>query len=65
LAERIDAMSLRERALIFLAVAMVLIVLVNTLLIDPLLTRHKKLQQQIRADTRKNQCDAEANPDLW
>ena len=52
-AERIDAMSLRERALIFLAVAMVLIVLVNTLLIDPLLTRHKKLQQQIAQTQEK------------
>jgi len=53
LAERVDAMSLRERALIFLAVAMVLIVLVNTLLIDPLLTRHKKLQQQIAQTQEK------------
>ena len=53
LAERVDAMSLRERALIFLAVAMVLIVLVNTLLINPLLTRHKKLQQQIAQTQEK------------
>ena len=53
LAERVDAMSLRERALIFLAVAMVLIVLVNTMLIDPLLTRHKKLQQQIAQTQEK------------
>ncbi|HUW29966.1 MAG TPA: type II secretion system protein GspM [Sulfuriferula sp.] len=53
LADRVDAMSLRERALIFLAVAMVLIVLVNTVLIDPLLVRHKKLQQQIAQTQEK------------
>lgn len=47
LADRVDAMSLRERALIFLASAIVLIVLVNTMLIDPLLVRHKKLQLEI------------------
>lgn len=47
LADRVDAMSLRERALIFLAIAIVLIVLVNTMLIDPLLVRHKKLQLEI------------------
>lgn len=53
LADRVDAMSLRERALIFLAIAIVLIVLVNTLLIDPLLTRHKKLQQEITQTQEK------------
>ena len=53
LADRVDAMSLRERALIFLAIAIVLIVLVNTMLIDPLLTRHKKLQQEITQTQEK------------
>lgn len=53
LADRVDAMSLRERALIFLAIAIVLIVLVNTVLIDPLLTRHKKLQQEITQTQEK------------
>lgn len=47
LADRVDALSLRERALIFLAIAMALVVLVNQLLIDPLLTRNKNLQQRI------------------
>lgn len=47
LAERIDAMSLRERALIFLAAALVLVTLVNTLLIEPLLTRQQAMSQQI------------------
>jgi len=47
LAERVDAMSLRERALIFLAAVLVLITLVNTLFIDPLLTRQSELSRQI------------------
>lgn len=50
LADRVDAFSLRERALIFLAIALVLIVSVNLLLIDPLLTRSKNLQQRIVQD---------------
>lgn len=47
LSERVDAMSLRERALIFLAAVLVLITLVNSLLIDPLLTRQRELSRQI------------------
>lgn len=47
LAERVDAMSLRERALIFLAAVVVLVTLVNALLIDPLLARQRTLSQQI------------------
>lgn len=47
LAERVDAMSLRERALIFLAAALVLATLVNMLLIDPLLSRQSVLSKQI------------------
>lgn len=47
LADRVDALSLRERALIFLAIAIAVVVLVNTLLIDPLLTRNKNLQQRV------------------
>lgn len=47
LADRVDALSLRERALIFLAIAIGLVVLVNLLLIEPLLARHKSLQQRI------------------
>lgn len=47
LAERVDAMSLRERALIFLAAALVLVTVVNTLLIEPLLTRQQAMSQQI------------------
>lgn len=47
---RIDAMSLRERALIFLMAAVVLVVLVNTLLLDPQFARQKQLSQKIAAE---------------
>ncbi len=60
LAERVDAMSLRERALIFLAAALVLVTLVNTLLIDPLLSRQRMLSQQIvQAQTQTNILQAQ------
>jgi MSHA biogenesis protein MshJ len=44
---KIDAMSLRERAMIFLAAAFVLISLLNTLLLDPLLAKQKALSQKV------------------
>lgn len=44
---RIDGMSLRERAMIFAAVAFVAIALLSTLLLDPLLTTQKALTTQI------------------
>lgn len=47
LADRIDAMTLRERALIFVAAAAVLLSMTNVLLINPLLARHKLLSEQI------------------
>lgn len=47
LAGRIDAMSLRERAMIFLATALAVILIVNTLLISPLSTRQQALSKQI------------------
>jgi MSHA biogenesis protein MshJ len=47
LAVRVDAMTLRERAMIFLATALVLIAIINTLLIEPLSTRQQKLSHQI------------------
>ncbi|MHB1676593.1 MAG: type II secretion system protein GspM [Sulfuriferula sp.] len=47
MADRIDARSLRERTLIFIAAAAVLISLTNILLIDPLLAHHKMLSDQI------------------
>ena len=47
LAARVDAMTLRERAMIFFATALVLIAIINTLLIDPVSTRQQKLSHQI------------------
>lgn len=47
LAERVDAMSLRERALIFLAAALVLVTLLNTLLIKPQLTRQQAISKKL------------------
>lgn len=47
ISEKVDAMSLRERALIFAAAAFLLITLVNALLLDPLLLKQKNLSSQI------------------
>jgi MSHA biogenesis protein MshJ len=47
LSAKIDAMSLRERALVFAAVAFMLITLVNTFLINPLIVKQKLLSEQI------------------
>lgn len=47
LADRIDALSLRERSMIFLAAAVALISLMNLLLIDPLLAHQKRLSARI------------------
>ncbi|HTN67701.1 MAG TPA: type II secretion system protein GspM, partial [Burkholderiaceae bacterium] len=47
---RIDVMSLRERALIFLMAAVVLVVLVNALLLDPQFAKQKQLSQKITAE---------------
>jgi MSHA biogenesis protein MshJ len=43
----IDDMSLRERAMIFVAAAFVVIALVNAVLIDPLLNKQKMLSAQV------------------
>ncbi len=50
LAGRVDVMSLRERALIFLVAAMVLVALVNSLLLDPLRQKETRLSQQLKQD---------------
>lgn len=44
---KIDDMSLRERAIIFAAAAFVLVALVNSLLLDPLLTKQRNLSMQV------------------
>ena len=43
-------MSLRERALIFLMAAVILVVLVNAMLLDPQFARQKQLSQKIAAE---------------
>jgi MSHA biogenesis protein MshJ len=47
LALKVDGMSLRERALIFVAAAFLLVSLINALFLDPLLSRQKKLSDQV------------------
>lgn len=44
---KIDGMSLRERALIFLAAAFVVVALVKVVLLDPLLAKQKVLSAQV------------------
>ncbi|CAN5905440.1 N/A [soil metagenome] len=47
---KIDALSLRERCIIFAMVAVLLIVVVNATLLDPQFIRQKQLSEQIIAD---------------
>lgn len=47
LVARVDAMSLRERALIFAAAAFALVTLINMLFLDPLLARQTHLSSQV------------------
>ena len=47
-ADRLDAMSLRERVLIFLAVAAVMIAVADTALFEPILRRQKVSSQRIQ-----------------
>jgi MSHA biogenesis protein MshJ len=47
-ADRLDAMSLRERVLIFLAVAAVIIAVADTALFEPILRRQKANSQRIQ-----------------
>jgi MSHA biogenesis protein MshJ len=54
LARRIDAMSLRERAMVFGTVVVVLLVIFNSLLLAPLAARNRILLQQLQQDDQKN-----------
>jgi len=47
LSGKIDDLSLRERAIIFIAVAFLLVTLINALFLDPLLARQKKISLQM------------------
>jgi MSHA biogenesis protein MshJ len=51
-AKRIDAMSLRERVLVFLAAAVMLIFIVNNILLEPILKK-----QRISSQTNQQQQD--------
>lgn len=51
--ERVDAASLRERVLVFLAMTMVLVLIVNLAMIDPLRTR----QRQLATETSQRQSE--------
>ncbi|OIR19397.1 general secretion pathway, M protein [mine drainage metagenome] len=44
---RVDGMSLRERALIFVAIAFLLVSLIDSLFLEPLLIRQKNLSAQV------------------
>lgn len=47
LVAKVDAMSLRERALIFAAFAFALVSLINTFFLDPLLAQQRRLSSQV------------------
>lgn len=53
LALRLDAMSLRERLLVFGAAALVLAFLLKVLLLDPQFDQQRKVSQQIKQDQDK------------
>jgi MSHA biogenesis protein MshJ len=50
IALKIDALMLRERAIIFAMAALILIVLINTALLDPQFAKQKQLTQRIKKD---------------
>jgi len=50
LALKVDALSLRERAIVFAMVALILIVLINTALLDPQFSRQTQLSQRMKQD---------------
>lgn len=62
LTNKIDSMSLRERALIFAAVAFVLVALIKSLFLDPLLAEQKKLSGKI-AEQQATMTELQAKVD--
>ncbi len=50
---KVDAMSLRERIMIFAGTALTLMLLLNALLFDPQFAQQKQLSQQIKSDQSK------------
>lgn len=53
LSDRVDALSLRERAMVFAAAVVTLVALVNLLLLDPVSAKQKKMSQQIKLQQAK------------
>ncbi|MDD5058411.1 MAG: agglutinin biogenesis protein [Sideroxydans sp.] len=53
LVAKVDGMSLRERALIFAALAFAAVSLINSFLLDPLLAQQKSLSEQVRQQQEK------------
>ncbi len=53
LVAKVDGMSLRERALIFAALAFAVVSIINSLLLDPLLAQQKNLSSQVRQQQEK------------
>jgi MSHA biogenesis protein MshJ len=49
-ASKVDALSLRDRAILFLMISGVLVMLVNTLVIDPQFTKQQQLSEKIKRD---------------
>lgn len=52
-ASRIDALSLRERAMLFAIAALLVTTAVNTFVLDPLLSTRKQRAQQIKLDQQQ------------
>lgn len=50
---KIDAMSLRERAMAFAIAALGLVTLINTVMLDPLLRQQKQYSQQVTQDQQQ------------
>ncbi|HJV85657.1 MAG TPA: MSHA biogenesis protein MshJ [Noviherbaspirillum sp.] len=50
---KIDALTLRERAIIFMMSALILVVLVNTALLDPQYAKQKQLSERIKQEQGK------------
>lgn len=53
LSQRIDALTLRERLMAFAIAALLLITLINTIVLDPLLSRQKQLSDQIKQEQQQ------------
>ena len=50
---KVDTLSLRERAIIFVLASLVLVTITNMLLLDPLFARQKALSDSLKADQAK------------